>query len=85
MSSLLNLVGAVVLGFVLVCAISLECVNGAAVEGIVAVNGSHSIGSIDENSICATLDWWSPEKCDYGTCSWGNASLLNLVCCLFTS
>ncbi|KAL0330561.1 UNVERIFIED_CONTAM: Heparanase-like protein 3 [Sesamum radiatum] len=33
---------------------------------------------IDEDFICATMDWWPPTKCDYGTCSWGSASLLNL-------
>lgn len=49
------------------------------VEGSVNVNGTASIGYIDEDFICATLDWWPPEKCDYGSCSWGNASLLNLV------
>ncbi|XP_057958266.1 heparanase-like protein 3 isoform X1 [Malania oleifera] len=31
-----------------------------------------------EDFVCATLDWWPSDKCDYGTCSWGNASLLNL-------
>lgn len=36
------------------------------------------IGETDEDFICTTLDWWPPNKCDYGTCSWGNASLLNL-------
>ncbi|KAA8521598.1 hypothetical protein F0562_012271 [Nyssa sinensis] len=48
------------------------------VEGTVHINGKASIGKIDEDFICATLDWWPPEKCDYGTCSWGTASLLNL-------
>ncbi|KAM7490064.1 hypothetical protein LguiA_032985 [Lonicera macranthoides] len=48
------------------------------VEGSVYVNGTASIGYIDEDFICATLDWWPPTKCDYGTCSWGSASLLNL-------
>ncbi|KAL9682393.1 hypothetical protein QQ045_014190 [Rhodiola kirilowii] len=72
MGSLVRLVGVVVLCFGLVC------VNGAVQEGVVAVDGSHSIGRIDEDSICATLDWWPPEKCDYGTCGWGHSSLLNL-------
>ncbi|KAL9377081.1 hypothetical protein Peur_031201 [Populus x canadensis] len=52
--------------------------NNSVVEGTVFIDGKSSIGKIDENSICATLDWWPPEKCDYGTCSWDHASLINL-------
>ena len=52
---------------------------GNIIEGIVFVNGTTSIGTIDDDFVCATLDWWPPEKCDYGTCSWGQASILNLV------
>ncbi|KAF8393125.1 hypothetical protein HHK36_021366 [Tetracentron sinense] len=48
------------------------------VEGIVFIDGKAPIGKTDDDFICATLDWWPPEKCDYGTCSWGLASLLNL-------
>lgn len=48
-------------------------------EGMVYVNGTASIGLIDQDFICSTLDWWPLQKCDYGTCSWGNASILNLV------
>ncbi|XP_022946152.1 heparanase-like protein 3 [Cucurbita moschata] len=47
-------------------------------SGTVSIDGKSAIGGIDEDFICATLDWWPPEKCDYGTCSWGQASLLNL-------
>ncbi|KAK3029878.1 hypothetical protein RJ639_038675 [Escallonia herrerae] len=50
----------------------------AVVEGTVRINGTAPIGRIDEDFICATLDWWPADKCDYGTCSWGSASLLNL-------
>ncbi|GAV60542.1 Glyco_hydro_79n domain-containing protein [Cephalotus follicularis] len=51
---------------------------GNVIEGTVYINGTSSIAKTDENFICATLDWWPPDKCDYGTCSWGRASLLNL-------
>jgi hypothetical protein len=55
-------------------------VEDGAVEGIVFIDGEAAIGKIDDDFVCATIDWWPPEKCDYGTCSWGEASLLNLVC-----
>ncbi|XVE63644.1 hypothetical protein DITRI_Ditri07aG0036500 [Diplodiscus trichospermus] len=50
----------------------------ANVEGTVFIDGKAPIGIIDDDFVCATLDWWPPEKCDYGTCSWGLAGLLNL-------
>ncbi|CAI0388783.1 unnamed protein product [Linum tenue] len=50
----------------------------ASVQGTVVVDGDTTIGRTDEDFICATLDWWPPEKCDYGTCAWGHASLINL-------
>lgn len=46
--------------------------------GTVYIDGRGAIAKTDEDFICATLDWWPPQKCDYGTCSWGHASLLNL-------
>ena len=46
---------------------------------LVEINSSSTIATIDDHFVCATLDWWPPEKCDYGTCAWGNASLLHLV------
>lgn len=48
-------------------------------KGSVIIDGTSVIGNIDDDFVCATLDWWPPEKCDYGRCSWGLASLLNLV------
>ena len=52
-------------------------------QGFVFVDGISAIGEIDDDFICATLDWWPPEKCDYGTCSWDHASLLMLVLSIF--
>jgi heparanase 1 len=45
----------------------------------VVVDARSAIAVTDDDFVCATLDWWPPEKCDYGTCSWGLDSLLNLV------
>ncbi|KAJ7547200.1 hypothetical protein O6H91_08G074200 [Diphasiastrum complanatum] len=46
------------------------------VKVVVGVN--RSIARVSDVFVCATLDWWPPDKCDYGTCSWDHASLLNL-------
>lgn len=45
----------------------------------VMVKGVTSIAQTDDNFICATLDWWPENKCDYNQCPWGKAGLLNLV------
>ncbi|KAG8367474.1 hypothetical protein BUALT_Bualt16G0075800 [Buddleja alternifolia] len=47
-------------------------------EGTVLIDGKRGIAMTNEDFVCATLDWWPPDKCDYGTCSWDHASLLNL-------
>ncbi|KAK6912599.1 Glycoside hydrolase, family 79 [Dillenia turbinata] len=52
--------------------------TAASTDGTVFVNTTVPIASTDEDFICATIDWWPPEKCDYGTCAWDQASLLNL-------
>nr|XP_043624662.1 heparanase-like protein 3 [Erigeron canadensis] len=48
------------------------------IQGRIFIDGKSAIAKIDSDFICATMDWWPPEKCDYGTCSWGHASLLNV-------
>lgn len=53
--------------------------GGELGKAAVVVDGAAAIAVTDEDFVCATLDWWPPEKCDYGTCSWGLASMLNLV------
>ncbi|KAL5988099.1 hypothetical protein ACLOJK_035862 [Asimina triloba] len=63
---------------VLCQAAAVRNVTAVVAEGTVTINGSVAIAKTDKDFICATLDWWPPEKCDYGTCSWDLASLLNL-------
>ncbi|KAM3314975.1 hypothetical protein ACQJBY_033626 [Aegilops geniculata] len=47
-------------------------------EATVIVKGSTKIAQTDVNYICATIDWWPPEKCNYNQCPWGQSSILNL-------
>ncbi|KAE9602321.1 hypothetical protein Lal_00049594 [Lupinus albus] len=60
------------------CFIVVNVEGDATENGSVLIHGKSLIGKIDDDFVCATLDWWPPEKCDYGRCSWGLASLLNL-------
>ncbi|XP_045786602.1 heparanase-like protein 3 isoform X1 [Trifolium pratense] len=52
--------------------------GSSAEKGVVIIHGKCPIGRIHNDFVCATLDWWPPQKCDWGKCSWGHASLLNL-------
>lgn len=43
------------------------------------VDATKTVAMNDENFICATVDWWPHDKCNYNHCPWGNASVINLV------
>ncbi|GAB2297157.1 hypothetical protein Dimus_031269 [Dionaea muscipula] len=45
---------------------------------VVTIRTVTSIARTDDNFICATLDWWPPQKCDYGQCPWGKAGIIKL-------
>lgn len=51
----------------------------------VIISGSSLLGETNEDFVCATIDWWPPEKCNYNQCPWGQASVLNLVSCIISS
>ncbi|KAL3748558.1 hypothetical protein ACJRO7_009747 [Eucalyptus globulus] len=42
------------------------------------IHGSEAIAETDDNFICATLDWWPHDKCNYDQCPWGYSSVINL-------
>ncbi|CAN4099389.1 unnamed protein product [Withania somnifera] len=42
------------------------------IDGIIKIAETH------DNYVCATLDWWPNERCNYNDCPWGSASLINL-------
>jgi len=48
-------------------------------HGLILVEGIQAIAETDDNFICATIDWWPHDKCDYNYCPWGDSSAVNLV------
>ncbi|KAL6190122.1 hypothetical protein ACLB2K_036521 [Fragaria x ananassa] len=61
------------------CFILLSLFSVGSAEYVdVRVRGVASIANTDDNFICATLDWWPTDKCDYGQCPWGRAGIFNL-------
>ncbi|KAF3437572.1 hypothetical protein FNV43_RR20328 [Rhamnella rubrinervis] len=51
--------------------------KGAAHVNIV-IDGTMAIGGVGNNYICATIDWWPHDKCNYNQCPWGYTSAMNL-------
>ena len=45
----------------------------------IVINANEKVAETDYNFICATIDWWPHDKCDYNHCSWGYSSVINLV------
>ncbi|OMO65700.1 Glycoside hydrolase, family 79 [Corchorus capsularis] len=43
------------------------------------IQGATSIAKTDDNFICVTLDYWPPNKCDYGQCPWGKSGIFNFA------
>ena len=62
--------------FLIILSLASQCLTE---EVTVSVKGVTSIANTDDNFVCATLDWWPVNKCDYNQCPWGKAGLLNLV------
>lgn len=48
-------------------------------DATIAVKGSALVAETSDSFVCATLDWWPREKCNYDQCPWGESSVLNLV------
>ncbi|XP_042399736.1 heparanase-like protein 2 [Zingiber officinale] len=44
----------------------------------IKVKGSDLVAETSDTFVCATLDWWPREKCNYYQCPWGESSILNL-------
>ncbi|KAJ7956440.1 Heparanase-like protein [Quillaja saponaria] len=44
----------------------------------ILVDGTKKVAETDDNFICATLDWWPHDKCNYNQCPWAYTSVTNL-------
>ena len=49
-----------------------------AFEIFVSRVANRPTNALGNGMICVNLDWWPSDKCDYGHCVWGNASLLEI-------
>ncbi|XP_072957749.1 heparanase-like protein 2 [Typha angustifolia] len=47
-------------------------------DATIIIKGSATMAETDDNFVCATIDWWPPEKCNYNQCPWRESSVLNL-------
>ncbi|XP_017973713.1 PREDICTED: heparanase-like protein 1 isoform X2 [Theobroma cacao] len=47
-------------------------------HGTIVVDGTTTVAQTDDNFICATIDWWPHDKCDYKQCPWHYTSAINL-------
>ncbi|XP_042017225.1 heparanase-like protein 1 isoform X1 [Salvia splendens] len=49
-----------------------------SIDARISIDTSSTIANTDANYICATIDWWPKDKCEYNRCPWGSSSVLNL-------
>lgn len=45
----------------------------------IVIEAARRVSETDENFVCATLDWWPHDKCNYDQCPWGYSSVINMV------
>jgi heparanase len=76
MSSKLTLLSSLLLSSLL---LAISASPSLAENVTVIVRVATAIQETDENLVCATIDWWPKDKCDYSWCPWYNSSILNLV------
>ena len=49
----------------------------ATINVDVSVDVTKVIAETDPHYVCLGMDWWPENKCNWGICPWGNASVLN--------
>ncbi|XP_057459795.1 heparanase-like protein 1 [Actinidia eriantha] len=70
------------MGFHVSLFLLLVCLNSIwaqeAEYAVIVVNGTQAVAKTDANYVCATIDWWPHDKCNYNQCPWGYSSIINL-------
>ena len=51
--------------------------SSRAMPRTIAVLDASRVSHVSERFLCATLDWWPGDKCDYGRCPWAGGSMLD--------
>lgn len=51
--------------------------TAALPKAMLLIDSVYPKATIDEDFLCVTMDWWPPQKCDYGVCAWGSTGVLN--------
>ncbi|KAF5199079.1 Heparanase-like protein [Thalictrum thalictroides] len=49
--------------------------QGPSTYATIIVKSAAKIAETDDQFICATLDWWPSDKCNYNDCPWGNSTV----------
>lgn len=58
---------------------SLSLIFTQQVAGItIVIDGTTLVAETDANFVCATIDWWPHDKCNYNHCPWGYTSVTNM-------
>lgn len=63
--------------FLVLCVLP-RILSHKSTEVTLTISGNITLAQISDSFICATMDWWPPEKCNYNQCPWEQASVLNL-------
>ncbi|CAK9148006.1 unnamed protein product [Ilex paraguariensis] len=61
------------------CLVPLTAILALEIEDAkFVVNGTATVADTDANFVCATIDWWPQDKCNFNQCPWGSSSAINL-------
>ncbi|CAI9767685.1 unnamed protein product [Fraxinus pennsylvanica] len=68
----------IALFFVLLLVFSTSILAQDLDDARLVIDANTTIAETDDNYICATIDWWPHDKCNYNQCPWKFSSVINL-------